>query len=344
MSKVQMLRAFVSQRLSSAVEEIFVLFERTITEYEDEVSRSKEENERQRKLLEAVWCPEVHLERADVQSSGLKQDDPETLHKNEEEDELWSHQEGEQLEETNVTPSAHDPVKSESDVEKVQCSQHGQSQREAELLASSSTEQMKTGADGEDGEGPEPAVNSDYSELETEDDDDWKETREPQSGLKLGEDAPLQDVGGAKDKKSLVCLKRDQRFNSRFELKRHKRNHMEEKPFICSVCGKRLIHKKSLPIHMRIHSGEKPFSCDICRKRFTHKSSLTIHIRIHSAEKPFSCSICSKRFTHNANLRAHLRVHSGEKSFSCSVCGKRFTRKGNLTVHLKIHSGDVHTH
>ncbi|XP_076023694.1 uncharacterized protein LOC143013875 isoform X2 [Genypterus blacodes] len=67
MSKVQMLRAFVSQRLSSAVEEIFVLFERTITEYEDEVSRSKEENERQRKLLEAVWSPEVHLERADVQ-------------------------------------------------------------------------------------------------------------------------------------------------------------------------------------------------------------------------------------------------------------------------------------
>lgn len=39
MSKVQMLRAFVNQRLTAAAEEIFGLFERTIAEYEEELGR-----------------------------------------------------------------------------------------------------------------------------------------------------------------------------------------------------------------------------------------------------------------------------------------------------------------
>lgn len=63
MSKVQKLRSLVNQRLTAAVEEIFGLFERTIAEYEEEVSRSKQENERQRKLLDAVFNPEVRLHR-----------------------------------------------------------------------------------------------------------------------------------------------------------------------------------------------------------------------------------------------------------------------------------------
>ena len=64
MSKVEMLRGFVSRRLTAAVEEIFGLFERTIAEYEQELSRSQRDNERQRKLLDAVLKPEVRLHRA----------------------------------------------------------------------------------------------------------------------------------------------------------------------------------------------------------------------------------------------------------------------------------------
>lgn len=64
MSKVEMLRVVVNQRLTAAAEEIFGLFERTIAEYEEELSRSKWENERLRKLLDAVLKPEVRLHRA----------------------------------------------------------------------------------------------------------------------------------------------------------------------------------------------------------------------------------------------------------------------------------------
>ncbi|XP_038581216.1 uncharacterized protein LOC119907525 isoform X2 [Micropterus salmoides] len=115
MSKVQMLRGFINQRLTAAAEEIFGLFERTISEYEEELCRSKEENQRHRKLLDAVFQPEVRLHRAAVQqllvskeevppeqqqqwSPRLDQEDPpEPPHIKEEQEELWTSQEGEQL-------------------------------------------------------------------------------------------------------------------------------------------------------------------------------------------------------------------------------------------------------
>ncbi|XP_032367431.1 glutamic acid-rich protein [Etheostoma spectabile] len=66
MSKVQMLRGLVEQRLTAAAEEIFGLFERTIAEYEEELCRSKEEHERQRKRLDAVFSPQLRLHRAEL--------------------------------------------------------------------------------------------------------------------------------------------------------------------------------------------------------------------------------------------------------------------------------------
>ncbi|XP_044028059.1 uncharacterized protein LOC122864562 isoform X4 [Siniperca chuatsi] len=199
MCKVQMLRALVKQRLTAAAEEIFGLFERTIAEYEEELRRSKEENERQRELLAAVFQPQLRLHRAvcpaDVQQLSLRKEevppeqqdwspsldqDPEPPHIKEEQEELWTSQEGEQLrglEEADITkfPFAPVPVKSEEDEEKPQSSQLHQSQ----------TEQMETGADGEDCGGPGPARNSDpdtHLQPETENGDDgWKETRDPPS-------------------------------------------------------------------------------------------------------------------------------------------------------------------
>jgi len=64
MSKAQMLRGLVNQRLTAAAQEICGLFEGTIAEYEEELCSLKEENERHRKLLHAVFNPEVRLQRA----------------------------------------------------------------------------------------------------------------------------------------------------------------------------------------------------------------------------------------------------------------------------------------
>ncbi|XP_030287078.1 uncharacterized protein LOC115589991 isoform X7 [Sparus aurata] len=64
MSKVQILRSLVKQRLTAAAEEICALFERTIAEYEEELCRSTEQNQRHRNLLDSALTPQLWLHRA----------------------------------------------------------------------------------------------------------------------------------------------------------------------------------------------------------------------------------------------------------------------------------------
>ncbi|XP_030287056.1 protein TsetseEP-like isoform X2 [Sparus aurata] len=163
MSKVQILRSLVKQRLTAAAEEICALFERTIAEYEEELCRSTEQNQRHRNLLDSALTPQLRLHRADVQqlfgqkkvspeqqewSSSLDQQDPEPPHIKDEQEELWTKQEEADITEFTFTLV---PVKNEDeDEEKPQSSQLYQRQ----------TEQMETKADGQDCGGPEPARNS----------------------------------------------------------------------------------------------------------------------------------------------------------------------------------------
>ncbi|KAM9336943.1 uncharacterized protein ABDE67_019976 [Symphorus nematophorus] len=84
-------------------------------------------------------------------SSSLDQEDPEPLHIKEEQEELWTSQEGEQLnglEEADITAVS---VKSENDEEKPQLHEsQTEDNREAQPPASSSAMQIKTESDGED--------------------------------------------------------------------------------------------------------------------------------------------------------------------------------------------------
>ncbi|XP_059205235.1 zinc finger and SCAN domain-containing protein 12-like [Centropristis striata] len=368
MSKVQTVRALVEQRLTAAAEEIFGLFERTIAEYEEQLCRSKEKNERQQKLLDAVFKPQIQLHRADVQqlsvgeeefpseqqerSCSLDQDqdqkDPEPPHIKEEQEEPLTSQEGEQLqglEEADITKFTFTPVpvKSEEDEEKPQSSQLHQTQ----------IEQMETEADGQDCGGPEPESNSDpdphlqtdtagSSEPETDDSADWKETREPQSGLDcLKKDGyPVRDASFRAGEKRFSCSECGKRFGDKCDLKRHMRIHTGEKPFSCSVCKKTFTQSGTLKLHMRLHTGERPFGCSVCKKTFTRGGSLKLHMRLHTGERPFSCSICKKTFTQSAHLNAHMRLHTGERPFSCSVCKKTFKVSGYLKSHMRLHTGE----
>ncbi|KAM6992309.1 uncharacterized protein LKV04_008361 [Tautogolabrus adspersus] len=293
----------------------------------------EEELHRQRKLLDVILTPEIKLQRADIQqllvskeelpseqqewNPGLDQEDPEPPHIKEEQEELWSSQEGEQLqglEEADSTdfPFTHVIVKSEDDEEEPQSSQLHQRQNE----------QMETGADGEDCGRAEPEMDSDLdrclqpevevktedsSEPETEDSVDWTERIDNQPGI-----------------------------NSNKRLKSDNKSHS------CSECSKYFKNKRNVTRHMRIHTGEKPFSCSFCSKGFNQEGHLSKHMSVHTGQKPFICTVCSKMFKHISSLTLHMAHHRGDKPFSCSVCAHGFSWRTQLRRHKCVGALELH--
>ncbi|CAJ1084255.1 zinc finger protein OZF-like isoform X1 [Xyrichtys novacula] len=336
MSKVQTVRVLIKQRLISAAEEIFEIFEKTILEYEEKLCQSSEEKKRQEKLLDSLLNPQLQLHRAACPAyvqqqqslrkqvspeqqkwnSSLDQQDPtkpEPPHIKEEEEEVWNSQEGEQLqglEEADTSKFSFTPVcvKSEDDEEEPQSS---------------------PGPLGE-------FKTEDFSETETEESNECRETKEHQSGFKKVPEDERPEMGP----KSHSCSECEQTFTRRLNLTRHMKIHTVEKPFSCSECRHFFYQKVNLNKHMIIHTREKLYDCPDCGKSLKTKENLMAHLRVHSGEKPFSCSECDAKFRTKKNLAQHMVVHTDEKPFHCSVCGKAYKQNSTLKFHMALHTGE----
>uniref|UniRef100_A0A8C6U5A3 C2H2-type domain-containing protein n=1 Tax=Neogobius melanostomus TaxID=47308 RepID=A0A8C6U5A3_9GOBI len=318
MSGVQTLRALVNERLAAAAEDIFVLIERTIAEYEEELCRSKQENQRKQQLLDKVLRPRVQLVRANVQiptspGPGLKQEITETPRTKEEPEEQSVKQEEEQLP-VSVPESRSVCVKTE----------------ESSLLQQRQTEHREE-TQGED-ISSEPHFHSETEghtehSSDTDNDDDWEQPSFPtakSTGLfPKYKSAPQTSVHSG-DKAGA---------DRGAERKKHQ----------CNFCKKRFVKKSDLERHLRSQMEDKLYSCLICEQSFSKKCSLNAHVRTHTEERPYSCTTCKKTFSQRANLWSHKRIHTGEKPYCCSICNKTFIQKGNLKKHMRIHTKKILT-
>ncbi|XP_061895378.1 zinc finger and SCAN domain-containing protein 2-like [Entelurus aequoreus] len=302
MCEFQKVRKLMEERLNVTAEEIFGVLERTIAEYEEELSRTKEENKRLQELLDAVFKPQVVPHRADVQqvSAGSHEEEWHTS-VGQKELQAPSH-----IKEEQPWEQLHD----EDEAQSLQL-HHSQSEenRGAELVTQHITE-----ADGEHCED----INS-----------------QPDSIF-----APLSDMDDMMSDSSDHSDHIQKPLESKHDSKGDTTHHTNNKHFDCSECGKSFRQKSNVTVHMRIHTGEKPFTCSVCKKSFSQKHAMTTHMRTHTGEKPFTCSTCGKRFNSKNDMIRHMRTHTGEKPFTCSVCKKSFYRKNNMTAHMRTHTGE----
>nr|XP_040044138.1 zinc finger protein 664-like [Gasterosteus aculeatus aculeatus] len=342
MSSVENLREFVNERLSAAAEEIFGVFRRTVVE-------SQEEIDRQRRLLDVFWKPEVRLHRIELPQSrvckeeellsdqqlclqerkpSLDQEDPDPPEIKEEQEELCTSPEGEQLEPKQeaftLTPTCEERGHGEDQLLD-SCTDETESvvqETSLEYISVESTAVVE--------------LNNDHQLLSH---NPHESDGRDQKGVKLSltsnkEPAPPSE-------KPFLCRDCGKYFQHRNSLLAHKRrSHSVDEPYVCNTCGKRFIHKLAFETHERLHSDEKAFSCKTRGKEFKCSSDLKVHMKLCIGKRPYSCTTCGKTFTNTSNLKCHLRIHSGEKPYSCITCGKTFTHPSVLNRHIRIHTGE----
>uniref|UniRef100_A0A674ANF4 C2H2-type domain-containing protein n=1 Tax=Salmo trutta TaxID=8032 RepID=A0A674ANF4_SALTR len=361
MAKLQSLSVFVNTRLTVATVEIMGAVEKVVAEYQEEISRSKVENDRLRRLLrirpemkrcrtdslqfsltvsgEEVNPVQQHCDQEEWISS-LGTDDPEPMQIKEEDEEVGTTQVAGQLQglepdivEFMFTPSC---VKSDCDQDN--------------LLQSLTLSQTKTVLNRESDSkeldlkpfGTVTHLDNPYDPRDNQ--DNVSSHSSAASSDLVGFDiSPPLDSSPPLRKPSTTSKKHDfgKILNCTGTLNRHIQTSTGEKSFSCDNCRKRFSRKDTLNMHIRTHTGEKPFVCGDCGKSFRQKATLNRHIRTHTGEKPFSCGACGKSFNHKGNLTVHLLTHTGETPFTCGDCGKSFRQKYSLKKHILTHIGET---
>ncbi|XP_075907343.1 uncharacterized protein LOC142904871 [Nelusetta ayraudi] len=364
MNTAETFRLSVIERLEAAAEEIFLLFHRSVAQYEEEI-------ERQRRLLDVVWKPHVKLHRIELQQQHVCKEEDERNPKEKPEPPVMDEQLQEVKQESDDVPvsCSHEGTKDEPvlwnpDVTAVGGHQHqpptGLADQATGLrglhlgantgeLSQQIPKQMAHRAPGPTAQ-EKPHVCTVCSKAFS-----YKKNL---ANHMMKSHCPLScsyaDCGKVFLSKYLLkrhitihraetlhqCNICGKQFTQACKLKDHIKRHNGEKPYSCIPCGKRFTTKSEWNVHTRVHTGEKPHQCITCGTRFRRSAHLHVHVRGHTGEKPYSCNVCEKAFTTKAALNSHTRIHTGEKPYRCNTCGKQFTQSKSLKYHVRRHTGE----
>uniref|UniRef100_A0A672I938 C2H2-type domain-containing protein n=1 Tax=Salarias fasciatus TaxID=181472 RepID=A0A672I938_SALFA len=356
MTSARCFREFVNERLSAAAEEIFRVFEQTVSEYQEEISR-------QRRLLDSVAQPEIKLQHKGlmhhsvlenaafsinvISHDGLTVFVPEMQFTSFITDgfcmlttlfvmyflfldilQFSVHDEEAPVDEQNLCDQDGMSALDLNNLEVTQIKEEEElwtSLKEEQNILSQETYLSKLNPTGEG--------------------------RNHSEGLPLLLENHGSDEDVSQSNVSVVVIKSesDQEDlvsplqNSHRDLNQEglSPDHTTDKKLLkCSFCPKKVSDFMKLKIHIRTHTGEKQFQCDTCGKSFSKMPLLKKHMITHSGLKPFICGVCGKKFNFSSNRDTHMKTHSTEKPHTCDICGKAFRRSADLKRHSRSHTGE----
>ncbi|KAK7889169.1 hypothetical protein WMY93_024729 [Mugilogobius chulae] len=256
----------------------------TIVEYEEELCRSKEENQRKQQLLDSLLNPQLRIHRTeDVKKCRSPKNTSPLLCGFEK-------------------PTEEAPAQScDLTVVKVKSEDLGEEQ------SSELHQILKTIHENETDKTPEkmyedPKQQHDSADFKldhlqqngysTDNSDEWGETSTFAKRMKTENDG---DFGDGYEQ---VTLDRD---FSADKVNEHR----------CMVCGKRFSGRSLLKRHSVVHTGEKPFSCPVCNKAFTQKAHLKVHMCTHTGIMPIDVHSVVEDLhaeTFASNTRCHTKT------------------------------------
>ncbi|XP_059195772.1 zinc finger protein 892-like [Centropristis striata] len=259
------LKAFLSERLTAAAEEIFDAVEKTLAEYKEEISRSKDLEISRLRMQLKILKSEPRLDRC----IGAQ---------------LQLHHHHHPPPPPPLPPQQqqhHQSVPAVEPPDSQHCDEEEGSSMEQELPEPSQVkkeQQLKSHRDFWMG-------HEDAEQLDSLD-SDIKDFISSPSSLKNSlhdHSLPLHlyhnHQGEESREKPYCCSVCEKRFSNCSHLAAHIRTHTGERPYRCEICRKTFITTSALNRHQTIHTEGKQFVCNYCGKSFKWMESLGRHIR-----------------------------------------------------------------
>ncbi|XP_045078790.1 zinc finger protein 665-like [Coregonus clupeaformis] len=271
MAKIELLSLFLTERLTSAAQDIYKMVEETFAEYQAEVTYVKRENAFLRKQLNANRPRKVNLKRGLRQITSivsvagappklLQQSVQESspsmgkeVSQTEEKKQARTSQGEEQFQESGTTESTPTPT--------THCWR-----KDNDLGPSKTLPQIH----------PKPLPSLPIPHLLAQPSQPFQ-IAQNQAIVLSHQISPLviQVV-----KKLFICKECGKTFRYMSRLKQHTRMaHTQEKPHCCTLCGKCFLTASKLKTHQLIHTGERPYLCNVCGHCFNQRSNLKVHMQ-----------------------------------------------------------------
>ncbi|XP_050701626.1 zinc finger protein 814-like [Eriocheir sinensis] len=192
----------------------------------------------------------------------------------------------------------------------------------------------KTLMDGVTGKCDESSEESDDGDDEDEDDKDglYSNSANTHNGSKKNK---VLTVGITDLETENSSSRQVKKYSEKAKAKYHQEKVIKEDgkvAYQCLKCSKEFESRAQLKEHRKVHMSKvRIYECSHCDKVFTEARKYYSHLGFH--KRLFECQPCGRRFSLLGNLKKHLSTHEGAPDQVCEVCGNQFQTPSQLQEH-----------